>query len=104
MAYKIKGTTEYIHESENIFYYIENNLKAPMASNRLRQKIKNNISLLKGSPKLFRKIKIDSRLEGQYRRIVVNNYIILYTIDETNKVVYISHIYYNKRNYIDYLL
>lgn len=102
MAYKIRGTDEFLHELKDILYYIENSLKAPMAANKLRQKIKYNLTLLKRAPKIFEKI--TSNLEIQYRRIVVNNYIILYTIDELSKTVYISHIYYNKRNYIDTLL
>ncbi len=104
MEYKIRGTEEYMHESDDIFYYIENKLKAPMAANRLRQEIKDNILLLKKAPRLFEKVKICKRLERQYRRIVIKNYVIIYTIDEINKIVYILHMYYGKRNYIDNLL
>ena len=41
------------------------------------------------------------RTERQYKRLVVNNYVILYTIDEEEKIVYIAHIYYGGRNYLD---
>ena len=41
------------------------------------------------------------RTERQYRRMIVNNYVILYTIDELEKIVYIAHIYYGERNYLD---
>ena len=46
-------------------------------------------------------IEIADRTERQYRRLVVNNYVILYTIDEEEKIVYIAHIYYGGRNYLD---
>ena len=32
--------------------------------------------------------------------MVVNNYVILYTIDEIEKIVYVAHIYYGGRNYL----
>ena len=38
--------------------------------------------------------------EMKYRRIVIKNYVVLYTIDEEKKIVYISHMYYKKRNYL----
>ena len=33
--------------------------------------------------------------------MVINNYVILYSIDEPEKIVFIAHIYYSGRNYID---
>ena len=33
--------------------------------------------------------------------MVIKNYVILYTIDEENHVVYVSHMYYSGRNYMD---
>ena len=47
------------------------------------------------------KIEKVDRVKRQYRRLVVNNYIILYTVDEKEKIVYIAHIYYGGRNYLD---
>ena len=44
--------------------------------------------------------KID-KPKRQYRRMVINNYVILYTIDEIEKIVYIAHIYCGRRDYLD---
>ena len=52
---------------------------------------------MKYNPKAFPNVYY-KKLKKEYRKIIVKNYIILYTIDENNKVVYISHIYYGKRN------
>lgn len=104
MAYKTELTDEFIEEIRDIFAYISNTLKDPNAARRLRKKVIHNILLLEDSPRICKKTEKLSKAKRPYRRMVINNYIILYTIDETNKVVYISHIYYNKRNYIDYLL
>ena len=36
--------------------------------------------------------------------MVINNYVILYTIDKAEETVYVAHIYYGGRNYIDNLV
>ena len=41
---------------------------------------------------------------NQKGEMVINNYVILYTIDKQEKNIYIAHIYYGGRNYIDDLL
>ena len=52
------------------------------------------------SPKLYMKIEKKDRRKRDFRRIVIDNYIILYTIDEEKKTVYIAHMYYGRRNYL----
>ena len=39
-------------------------------------------------------------LKRRYRRIVIENFVVLYTIDEDNGIVYVSHMYYGGRNYL----
>lgn len=104
MEYNIQLADEFLEEIEEICDYISSNLKAIDASNRLREKIVYNILLLEKSPKMFPEIEKMDKTERQYRKIIVNNYIILYTIDEDEQIVYVTHIYYGGRNYIDDLL
>ena len=42
-----------------------------------------------------------SGLKRTYRRIIIKNYIILYTIDEKNRKIFESHMYYSGRNYFE---
>lgn len=104
MEYNIELTEEFLTEIDEIYDYISNNLKAPNAAKRLREKVMYNVLLLEKSPMMFEKIEKMSKTKRQYRRIVINNYVILYTVDEKEKNIYISHIYYGGRNYIDGLL
>lgn len=76
-------------------------LKNIDASNRLREKVIYNVLLLENSPKMYTEIEKTDRTKLQYRRMIVNNYVILYTIDEPEKIVYVAHIYYAGRNYLD---
>ena len=101
MAYEIELSEDFLEESEEIYEYIHRNLKADMALQRLKGKIKKYILGLKDSPKIFANINRKNRLKYDYRRMVVDNYIILYFIIEKERVVIVSHIYYSGRNYIN---
>ncbi len=99
--YNIKLADQFLEEFEEICDYISNKLKNIDGSNRLRKKVIYNVLLLENSPKMFTEIEKTDRTERKYRRMVVNNYVILYTIDKLKKVVYVAHIYYDGRNYLD---
>ena len=101
MEYRVKLTNQFLNEFEKICIYISNQLKNMDASNRLREKVIYNILLLENSPRICAEIEKMDRVERRYRRMVVDNYVILYTIDEPKKVVYVAHIYYSGKNYLE---
>ena len=103
MTYRVKLTEEFLEEIGEIYYYISSILQAQYAAKRLIKKVNNNLFLLIKSPKLFMKIEKYTKTKRQYRRILVNNYVILYTVDEPAKIIYVVHIYYGGRNYINNL-
>ncbi len=74
---------------------IENN-----AANRLISKIYKRIFDLRIFPRMYMKIGKIDKINNEYHRMIVNNYIILYTVDDLNKKVFISHIYYKRKNYL----
>lgn len=101
MEYSIKLADQFLEEFEEICDYISNKLKNIDASNRLREKVIDNVLLLENSPQMYTKIEKIDRTERQYRRMVIDNYVILYTIEDIEKMVYVVHIYYSGRNYLD---
>ena len=101
MEYSIKLADQFLDEFEEICDYISNKLKNIDASNRLKEKVIYNVLLLEDSPKMCTEIEETDRTERKYKRMVVNNYVILYTIDEPKKIVYVAHIYYAGRNYLN---
>ena len=101
MEYNVELTDEFLECSEEIFDYITNTLKNKEASDRLRDKIIDNVLLLENSPKMYTEIDNTDRAERKYRKMVVNNYVILYTIDEDERIVYVAHMYYDGQNYMD---
>ena len=98
--YEIEFTDDCIEEMEEIYRYISENLNASVSAKRLIQKVKKDTLALEISPRLYAKIEKNDKFERQYRRMIVKNYVILYTIDEQNKKIYISHMYYGRRNYM----
>ena len=83
-----------------IYDYISIKLEESLAAKRLFLKINNKISHLSKNPEIYSKSGKTDRLRKEYRKIVIGNYIVLYTIDSENKKVYISHIIYGRRNYL----
>ena len=103
MDYKIKFTQKCLTDIDNICSYISNTLKSQQASMKLRVKIKECVINLQKNPKMYSKIDKFDKLKRMYRKIVINNYVLLYTIDEENELIYVSHMYYSGRNYLEIL-
>ncbi len=99
--FKVEFTDECIEEIIEIYEYISNNLKEDKAAKRLMTEVNDRILDLANQPELYKKIKKIDKVKREYHRIVVKNYIILYTIDFKKKVVYISHMIYGRKNYLN---
>ena len=76
------------------------NLKENNSAKRLMTEVMDKVLNLKNTPELYMKIGKKDKLKREYYRMVVKNYIILYTVDFDNKKVYISQMIYGKRNYL----
>ena len=104
MEYKVKFTEQCLEDIENICEYITEKLKEINASNNLIIKIMKLTENLIKNPKMYVQIDKSDKLKRKYRKIVINNYILLYTIDNKENVIYISHLYYFGRNYLQGLI
>lgn len=99
--YKIIITPIAYREINKIYEYITEELYAGKAAQKLMKRVEKQIQSLKYYPRMYPKIRKIDNLKRRYRRIVINNYVILYTIDEKKKIVFISNMYYGGKNYID---
>lgn len=98
--YEIEFTEDCRDEIKEIYKYISEDLVEREAAKRLMKKMKKAVMDLAEAPRIYTEIEKKDRRKRDFRRIVINNYVILYTIDEEKKTVYISHMYYGKRNYL----
>ena len=98
--YKVILTETAINDIDESYEYISKELCASKAAENLMLKINRKIVQLKYTPKMHMEMEKCDKTKRKYRKIVVNNYVILYTIDELLGTVYISHMYYSRRNYL----
>jgi len=99
--YKVELTDECKKDIRNIYYYIRYNLEAKDAAKRLIDKFELIFNNLEYFPRIYSKINKYVNTRRMYRRIIVNNYIILFSVDEKVKKVFVTHIYYKGRNYLN---
>ena len=83
--------------------YINNVLYAEVAANRLLDKFEELIKLLESAPFTYQKVVRYEKLEIEYRRAVINNYVVIYEVDEENKEVYLHKFFYGGSDYINKL-
>ena len=93
-------TDKALKEINRIYDYIANILYNKIAADNLMNRTNDRIKELSMSPYMYTEINSYDDFGRKYRRIVIKNYIVLYTIDEENKKVYISNMFYGRRNYL----
>lgn len=99
--FEVEFTDECIEEMNEIYEYIANNLKESNLAKLLITEITDRVLNLANEPELYMKIGKVDRLKREYHRMVVKNYVILYTIDFEKRKVYISNMIYGRRNYLN---
>lgn len=97
--YEIEFPENCKEEISEIYQYISENLVSENSEKRLMRKLRNKVNYLSYNPEIYEKIHRKNLRNQEFRKFIVDNYVILYAIDKPKKIVYISHMYYNKRNY-----
>ena len=70
---------------------------------KLFNEIIKKLKQLQDMPQIYAMTEKCDKLGRRYRKIIIKQYVILYTIDEQKKQIYISHIFYKKSNYFSKL-
>ncbi len=102
IKYEVILTTQAKMELNNIYKYISNFLFAPKAAQKFIDKFKTSILRLEHLPKSCSIISEDINSKYEYRKLIINNYIVIYSIDEENRKVYIHRIIYQKVDYLKF--
>lgn len=97
MAYKTIFTEACVEEIEDICKYISINLGALKYVDKLKREILSRAETLSRFPEIYSRIEKYDRNKREYRRIVIHKYIILYTVDNLVKEVYISRMFYGRK-------
>ncbi|AYO31227.1 MAG: toxin ParE1/3/4 [Thermoanaerobacteraceae bacterium] len=97
--YKLKFTPVAYNDLEQIYQYIAGNLLAEQAANNLIDKIEERITRLKSFPYSGSYVGDDILKSKGYRKLILNNYIVFYLVDEQEKQVVIMRILYGASQY-----
>ncbi|MBR5129306.1 MAG: type II toxin-antitoxin system RelE/ParE family toxin [Firmicutes bacterium] len=97
--YRVEINPKAIRDLDNIFAYIAFDKLSPQNARGQVERIKNSILRLKRFP-----FSHQEREEGRfanmgYRQLIIDNYIVIYRIDEIGKVVYIVTIQYQAQDF-----
>lgn len=97
--YYVKVTNRAEEELLEIYEYIKVVLKSEISANKFIKTIQEKIERLTIFPYSCMEVKTKPR-NTIYRKLHVKNYLVLYKINEGNKLVEIVHVYYARRDYL----
>ena len=83
-----------------IHLYVAGKLRNPKAASKLADKIISSAESLTVSPKRYRVRRKDSK-GHELRYMPVDNFMIIYSVDDSNNIVKVLHIVYGRRNLED---
>lgn len=86
-----------------IFDYIKNSLFAEKAAENLIQKIMQHVDQLSTAPEMYPELDNPFFRKKAYRKIIVNNYVVIYSVDHTKQKVNIIRAFYGAMDYEKYL-
>lgn len=96
--YKVKINPRAICELDSIYKYIANEKLAPENAKNQIDRIKKAILNLDTFPQSHQE-RNEGRYAGKgYQQLLIDNYIVIFRIDEINKTVYVVTIQYQGRN------
>ncbi len=99
--YNIEYSMESKQDLIDIKRYIKYNLQEPNTAQKLITKIKREIDSLKDNPEMYSVIDDDIIKRFKIRKLVVDNYIVFYRINDEN--IQIVRVMYGRRNWITLL-
>lgn len=101
--YSLKFTPKASEDLEYIFIYISRNLFAEIAADNLLERIESSIMRLKNFPYSCSLVMDEPLKNRGYRKLIVDNYIAFYLVNEPEKQVVIMRILYGAQNYQEIL-
>ena len=96
--YKVKINPRAIRELDSIYEYIAKEKLAPENAKGQVDRIKMAILNLNTFPQSHQERNEGRYAEKGYRQLLIDNYIAIFRIDETSKIVYVVTIQYQGRN------
>lgn len=101
MKYDVILSEEAHSDIDSVLHYIVNALKNPVAAKRMLDKIEQVYIDIADNPFMYAYCN-NSRLQNDgYRKAVINNYVLIYRVDEVKNIVFVVRFFYGRQNYIE---
>lgn len=97
--YSLQITPKANEDLDEIYSYIVNELFNEGAAENLMKKIETNVMRLQDFPFSCSFVKDDVLKDKGYRKLIIENYISLYIVDEEEKQVVIMRVFYGRQKY-----
>ena len=95
--YKVKISPRAIRDLDGIYQYIAMEKQAPEIARRQAERIKHAILQLNTFPYACQE-RMEGRYAGQgYRQLLIDNFIAIFRVEETEKTVYVLTVQYQRR-------
>ena len=101
MKFKVVFSALAIQDLDEIWDYISDVLKNPIAAENTVNSILDKIDLLEDQPEIGVQLFFDDGLNSGYRYVIYNNYLAFYRIYPDT--VYVDRVIYGKRDYMKLL-
>lgn len=98
--YSVHFYSKFVDELNSLYLFSEYNLNSSYISHNFYSKFQNILLYLKYFPELFPKLQVHNK---NYRKIIIDNYVIIYEVNHFKKEIYILHIFHSRQNYLDLL-
>jgi addiction module RelE/StbE family toxin len=96
--HKLGYSPEALNDLDEIFAYIQNELKNPAAAQKTMSGILDAIEKLRDFPETGSPLPSVTGIENDYRHLVCGGYIAFYRVDRA--IVFIDRILYGRRDYL----
>ena len=98
MTYDVKLTKQARYDMRTIYEYIADTLMEPVVAEKQLTHIENAVYSLEQMPERFRRYDKEPWRSRNLRVMPVDNYVVLYTVDNKNHIATVIRIMYGKRN------
>jgi plasmid stabilization system protein ParE len=103
MTYSVQMSDSAGRDVDEILSYIAGNLSNPSAAGDFLDDFYKVLDALAENPLMYEASRDQRLADRGYRRFPVKNFVGLYLVDETARVVTIARVFYGGQNYAQYL-
>ena len=101
--YKLKFSEYIFNDVESSVEYIKNNLKNPVASQRLKNEVKTAYKKIKLNPLIYPAVPIEHLGKKGFKFCMIKNYMLFFKVKKDENIVNIERFLYGPRDWITIL-